>query len=235
MLKKDAAISTKLINISNTVYYRGASENKVLEEAIGRLGLGITKQYVYAIANRSIYLTANKDFHNYIEQLWIHSLSVAYASFFAYEVLELELKTDPFTAGLLHDIGKLVLLDIIGELSLHEERFMSMEEPELYSFLRQLHCKFGAVLLKRWKFPQAYINIAMYHNDIDKAEAITKDLLLVNFANNIVISSGYAFVPYKIVDLTDSDSMRFLKCDDTQLEEISNKTKEHLAMFHTMF
>lgn len=51
LLKQDAAISFKLISIANSVYYRGVVESKTLGQAISRLGLNTTRQYVEAVTN----------------------------------------------------------------------------------------------------------------------------------------------------------------------------------------
>ena len=90
LLKQDLAISSKLINISNSVYYRGMVKNSSLEDAINRLGLGTTRQYVEVITNRSLYTTNNPKYVKIMEKLWIHSLSCAYAAETITEILRME-------------------------------------------------------------------------------------------------------------------------------------------------
>ena len=99
LLKQDAAISSKLISVSNSAYYRGITESKNLGQAISRLGLKNAKRYVDAICNRSLYATKNKRYVTLLERLWEHSLACAYASQILDESLVLNLQDDAFYHG----------------------------------------------------------------------------------------------------------------------------------------
>ena len=206
LLKQDAAISSKLIGVANSVYYRGVVESKTLGQAISRLGLNTTRQYVEAITNRSLYTTKNKKFVEFIEKLWEHSLSCAYASQLVSEVLGLNLPDDAFTLGLLHDIGKLVLLQIFGELETKGQLKEEVDRGELFNALDTHHGKFGSALLKRWQFSSGYVQIAMYHENFEGADPIIKNLLVVHFANLLVKSMGYVLGQQTEIDVEDAGS-----------------------------
>ncbi len=70
------------------------------------------------VTYRALYTTKNEKFLELLDKLWEHSLSCAYASQATSEALKLELPDDAFTLGLLYDIGKLVLLQAVGELQM---------------------------------------------------------------------------------------------------------------------
>ncbi|MBE9547496.1 MAG: HDOD domain-containing protein, partial [Proteobacteria bacterium] len=184
-LKQDMAITSKLISVSNSAYYRGVSENKTLGQAISRLGLDTTRKYVEVISNRSLYVTTNKKFSESIEKLWEHALACAYASQIVSEILRLKLSEDAFTLGLLHDIGKLILLRIYSEFE------KEIDKTEMSKSLDVYHCEFGAILLKTWEFSDRYVQIAMCHDNLEKANPVSKELLVVHFANLLVKSMGY--------------------------------------------
>ena len=84
ILKRDVAITVKLISVANSSYYRGVTEVKSLEDALGRLGLYITRRYVDAISSKELYITKSQRFAKYVEKLWTHSYSCA----LAYETLK---------------------------------------------------------------------------------------------------------------------------------------------------
>ena len=225
LLSKDMAISSKLISISNTAYYRGVEENKNLTQAIGRLGIDTTQQYVEAILNRSLYITKKKDFAEYIESLWQHSLSCAYAAQILKEMLSLSLGEDAFTLGLLHDIGKLVLFKIIAELQLKKKLDDTMDHSEILEIVDENHYKFGASVLKMWTFPDEYIRTATYHDDLDAADNITEDLLIINFANKLVKSMGYVQGEAIEIDLSSLDSASSLNLDENTIDSTKDKLK----------
>jgi len=235
LLKQDAAISFKLISVANSVYYRGVVEKKTVGQAVSRLGLNTTRQYVEAISNRALYTTTNKKFVELIEKLWEHSLSCAYASQIVSEVLKLKLECDAFTMGLLHDIGKLILLQVFGELEIKGKLGEEVSKVELLNDLDTHHGKFGVALLKRWQFSNGYLQIAMYHDNLDDADPISKDLLVVHFANLLVKSMGYDLGQQAEIDLEDAESTGVLRLESTMIDEIKDQVKGRMEEMGGIF
>jgi HD-like signal output (HDOD) protein/DNA-binding NarL/FixJ family response regulator len=191
LLRKDPAISSKIISISNSSYYRGLTVNITMEQAVSRLGLIVTKQTVDAISNRSLYLGTNPKYAEVMEVLWEHALSCAHACQVITETKGIKLSDDPFTLGLLHDIGKLMLLRVIGEMEKNEKNGKGMDINEVVSSIEAHHGKTGAVLLKRWAFPGIFMKVAVFHDDIGAASEPGNELLVVQLANVLVKSIGY--------------------------------------------
>lgn len=235
LLQQDAAISCKLISVSNSVYYGGLTENKTLGQAVARLGLTTTRQYVDAISNRALYVTKNKKFLEFIEKLWEHSLSCAYASQIVSEVLKLQLPDDAFTLGLMHDIGKLVLFQAVGELQRRKKLGKNVDTVELYNTVDTHHNKFGAALLKKWKFSSGYVQIAAYHDNLEEADPISKELLVVHFANLLVKSMGYDQTQQAEIDVEDAESTRLLRLNSTMIAQVKDQVKGRMEEMRGIF
>jgi HD-like signal output (HDOD) protein/AmiR/NasT family two-component response regulator len=235
LLKQDVAISSKLISISNTAYYRGMTENKTLEQAIGRLGMGTTRQYVELISNRALYYTANGSFTGSITKLWTHSLSCSHACQITAETLGLDLKNDPFTMGLLHDIGRLLLLKIVSELELQGKFNQEDDGTDLLKTLQTFHGKFGAILLKKWGFPEEFLNIAMYHDDLRNADSLSGELLTVHFANLLAKSMGYGQNSDDDSSIENAESIPLLHVEPSMVLEIKNRVKELMESTEELF
>jgi len=116
LIRNDIAISAELIRRSNSAYYRGFVANKSLEQAVARMGYDAVVQVVAELSIRKFFTMRTQKFRSLVENLWKHSISSAYAAEFMSKILKLDLKGDPFLLGLLHDIGKLVLLQIIADM-----------------------------------------------------------------------------------------------------------------------
>ena len=228
LLKQDMAISFKLISVSNSVYYRGVVENKTLGQAISRLGLNTAKRYVDAISTRALYTTKNKKYAVLIEKLWEHSLSCAYASQIVSEVCKLRLQDDTFTVGLLHDIGKLVLLQVIGELEIKAKLEQKIDTIELFETMDTYHGKFGFAVLKKWGFSPGFTKIALYHDNLEEADHISQELLVVHFANLLVKSMGYDLAEKAEIDVEGAESTRQLRLDSTIVNEVKGQVKERM-------
>ncbi len=228
LLKQDAAISSKLISISNSSYYRGVVENKTLDQAIGRLGLETTRQTVNAIANRSLYVTRNKKYTDIMEALWEHSLSCAYASQLILESLNLTLRDDAFTMGLFHDIGKLVLVEVVGEIEEKDETGQEIDPLELFETMDAYHGQTGSALLKKWGFSPRFISVAEYHDDPAGSDTITDELKLVYCANLLVKTMGYGQREPLKIDLAADAVAQELGLDEMKIAEVKKNVTEQM-------
>ncbi|MFH1351122.1 MAG: HDOD domain-containing protein [Pseudomonadota bacterium] len=235
LLKQDVAITSKLIGVANSAYYRGFSEIKTLAQAVSRLGLTTTKQYVEAICNRSLYTTNNKKFLEFVEKLWEHSLSCAYASQIISEILKLRLPDDAFTLGLLHDIGRLLLLQIFGELEGRGQLGEEFSEIDMFKDIDEYHGRFGAALLKRWEFSKRYIQIALYHDNLEPAPTVSEELLVVNLANLLVKSMGSDQDQQAEIDVEGATSTRQLELDSKMIAEVKDKVKNLMDEMKEIF
>ena len=209
-LKQDAAISSKLISISNSVYYRGVVENETVEQAIGRLGLQTTKQTVDTISQRSLYIASKAEYSGIIEELWEHSLSCAHACQLISEKLKVRIKGDLFTMGLLHDIGKLFLIQVVGEMGKDAQDTDTPSADDLEIWLKEHHCKAGAALLAKWGFPAEFIRAALHHEDLSGADTLTDELLMVYLSNELIKSSVPFEEDQKLAELLKNESVQRL-------------------------
>jgi HD-like signal output (HDOD) protein/DNA-binding NarL/FixJ family response regulator len=235
LLKRDIAISSKLISVSNSVYYRGVVENKTLEQAVSRLGLNTTRQYVEAISNRALYTATNKRYLAPIEELWEHSLSCAYASQIVSELIRQKQPDELFTMGLLHDIGKLVILQIVGELEVKGKLVEEVDRVELLDTLERYHGKFGATLLRKWQFSNVYTQIAIYHDNLEESDPISKEVLIVHFANLLVKSMGYGQLQKAEMDLEEVESTRLLKLNSMMISQVRDQIRVRMDEMRDIF
>lgn len=235
LLKQDVAIASTLINVSNSAFYKGVEENKSLESAISRLGLGTTRQYVEVISNRSLYTTQNKRFAKIMENLWSHSLACAFASEQVADILNLKTENDTFTLGLIHDIGKLVLLQIIGELEIKGKFDGDLDDKKLFETLRSFHGRFGGVLLKRWAFTEDFIQVAMYHDTIEQVKDPSTDFLIVHFANILVNSMGFSLTKESKGEPEESKSFHQLRLRSEEVDRIREEVVKYINEIKNVF
>jgi HD-like signal output (HDOD) protein/ActR/RegA family two-component response regulator len=239
LLKQDVSISSQLISISNSVYFQGMVENITVEQAITRLGLITARKYVVIICNRSLYVTQKKKNMEWMERLWKHSLCSGLAAQFVCEMTHQKQSEELFSMGLFHDIGKLILLQIMAELDVDivDDITDEDERTELFSMISCNHGAFGAMLLKRWGFSKLYQQIAMNHDNPENADPISRELLIVNFANIVSKSMGYCLQE----TLTDEEkiepalSTNLLKIDAPTIATIKAKIQEHMNSLQQVF
>jgi len=243
LLKKDVAIAAELIRMSNSAYYRGFMENKSLAQAISRLGAAATEQAVAELTGREFVTMKTRKYRTLIERIWKHSIACAYASEITANLLDLKLAADPFSLGLLHDIGKLALLQIIADMERKGKLNGGIPTAKLIDTLSAHHCVFGAKLLEKWKYADSYIKGASNHedlapdNDEGKEEKPPKEILIVRFANMAAKSMGYSLEEkdYSDLDLENIDSACQLKLNLIKITKLKEKLTEEMRGVMELF
>ncbi len=231
IIEMDPTITSKLINISNSPYYRGLDKNKTLEKAIIRLGIEETKNYVFVISNRNLFNSEDPMFEEILGKLWEHSLATGGCARIMAARLGLPNPEGFFTMGLLHDIGKLLLIKILMEIA--RER-TDIDRASIDEALDSLHAQFGATLLSSWMFPDEFQQISLYHNELSKADAITKELIVVHFSNLLVRKLGFSMKEDDGTDLTDIESAGLLNLNHETISSISNEVHDHVKEIKNM-
>lgn len=114
IIRQDQAIAIKILNIANSAMFGGLQEIKDLNAACARLGTRTIANAVQAVANGNLYITGNQVFRERMQQLWRHALATAHCSYEIANVLAEPRSDELFVAGLIHDIGRAVLLDVVA-------------------------------------------------------------------------------------------------------------------------
>ena len=247
LLKKDMAIAAEIIRRSNSAYYKGFVANKSLEQAVSRLGYNAIVQVVTELSFREFFTMKTEKFRSLIENLWKHSISCAYAAEFVSKLLKLDVKGDPFLMGLLHDIGKLVLLQIIGDMERKRKFNDGLHPIMLVNILEDYHCQIGAKLLEKWKFDECYIYTALHHNSPvpspaagaqrEKDTAYRAELMAVQLASQIVNWMGYDILASgpADTDLNDVAIIQHLNMQPVRIAETKEQVTQRMNEIQDLF
>jgi HD-like signal output (HDOD) protein/FixJ family two-component response regulator len=229
LLKQDIGISSKLIRMSNSVYYRGRQLNNTIEAAIGRLGLTTTEQLVCALSSRTMFKFRQEQYRRRFEKLWTHSLACAYASEIVAAHKGYEFWDEAFNMGLFHDIGRLGLLQIISDLSASDYHSQKIDSRSIEETLDQHHPKFGAGILAKWGFQQEYTTIAELHHEPQSAPDDAPALWVVHLSNFIAFSAGYGSSEEDVpMDTATVESAQVLNITEPMIQEIQLQVRKKM-------
>lgn len=228
LLRQDPAISAKLISVSNTPIYRGVEKNTSLKQAINRLGVKTTQQYVTAICNRTLYTSADRKYSSLLERMWKHSLACACASEIVATRQGERATEKNFLMGLFHDIGKLLLLQVLSELE-REDRFEAeLNSAQIRQIFPRFHADFGAALLKKWGFTEEYMKVVKYHHKPERAGFDNEMIMLVHGANMLVKTIGYGLAEWTPFLPQDREIERILRIEFGTLSDIKEQVKQRM-------
>ena len=224
VIEKDPVISLRLISVANSPIYRGVSEIQNVKAALPRLGLKETLSIVLTIANKSLYSTDNVQFKILMDKLWVHSLATAYGAKLIAQNLKLADAEKFFLMGLTHDIGKILLLKAFTDVS--KEKDLNMNA--VAANIQEAHLSLGSLLLKRWKFDNAFINVLTHHEDKELSSDTGKEILVIHLANMLTRHIGFSLHD-DVINLAALDSALLLKMKPASTEEIAENIKEIIS------
>jgi putative nucleotidyltransferase with HDIG domain len=165
-----------------------------------------------------------------VQALWLHSLAIALALRTLSRAMPRNtrpLDDEIFLAGLLHDIGYMVLnhLDqkssdeLHSRLAAEKDRSSAEIENEL---LDMNHCELGAELARYWELPDTLVAVLRYHHDPDNEHAAVGQPLvsMVNLAEKVLSSFG---ISEHAAPQTDNDEWQALGIDPQQAYELTEQ------------
>jgi putative nucleotidyltransferase with HDIG domain len=226
IIKADPALTMRLIGISNSAYYRGAIATKNLEDAIMRLGMRETQNYLLLLTTRSLFESDTPPFKALLDGLWIHSLATAEAARLLGKQLEFPDLNQLFTLGMLHDMGKLLLLQVLYELNRNGRE---MDKANIMSIVDSQHMAFGAALMRKWNMPSEFSYTAEQHHTLAEGGSYTRQFLIVCLANLITRKPGFSLKEDDGEDLVASYPARSLGVDAAMIDRVSEDMQAYVA------
>jgi putative nucleotidyltransferase with HDIG domain len=202
LIRIDPALTAALFRVSSSATFSGGQRAKTLTEAVGRLGMREVYRVILEIVTAPALKAKEAELIGRVD-LWRHSLATAVAAQTLAEHLTTEDPEVVFSAGLLHDIGKTVLvragraqyLKLLEGCAATNESADSAEK-DLYGFD---HAELGAELLRSWKFPdQIVAGVGGHHNFLTSRKDHQRTAALVSVGNIIAyrLGAGNGAPPY---------------------------------------
>jgi len=160
MLKRDAALSAHVLRIVNSPVYSPRAQIVSLQQAVARVGAVKIREIALVIACRTGVFKA-KGYEKQIDEVFSHSIGTA---LFAQEIARNTRNNveDAFLCGLLHDVGRPVLLQALVTL-LRDAKVVADTEAVL-GLVAELHEAAGSALAKAWKLPETVVSALAKHH-----------------------------------------------------------------------
>jgi putative nucleotidyltransferase with HDIG domain len=187
VVSKDQVLASRLLGLANSAYFASMSEISTVQEAIVRMGtaavrnLVVTVCYYSRMQDRNVYGDRGKP-------LLEHGIGTASMARLVAEWTGLD-EEEAFMYGLLHDIGKLVILK-----AAHDVRRQSghpIPEEVIDRVITELHATIGAHVLHRWRLPSMLDEPIIFHHDWTLASVEPKKAAVTYLANRL--SHRYGF------------------------------------------
>ncbi|MCD0463484.1 HDOD domain-containing protein [Roseiconus lacunae] len=168
VIERDVKLATETLKISNSVIFSASTPVVSLRQAVVRLGLKQVRNLIISSSAASLMKNMPLEQEWVREIVWQHSFRTATVASHLNQKMRFGFEGEEFTAGLLHDFGRLLLAVAAPEDFAEADPMSFEEESEFLSRERQVlgidHCQFGAWFAEYNKLPRSLVAVIELHH-----------------------------------------------------------------------
>jgi putative nucleotidyltransferase with HDIG domain len=236
LLAEDQALTAKLLKLANSAYYGFAGEVASVTQAVVMLGFGGVRDVALSASVIDLFKGEAGEGDELVQlfpvgQFWEHSIGVGVACREIARRLRLPNPEEVFVAGLLHDIGKLIMLehtaaDLLKVLRTCRDEDCTFVRAEAQHELN--HAALGRLLVEQWKLPKRISEPVGFHHLIRPHRATARVAAVVQFADAFtrargVGRSGDDYIPavqpeaYELLGIEELDLSALIEVFDEEM------------------
>jgi putative nucleotidyltransferase with HDIG domain len=226
----DQGLSSKVLKIANSAFYGRISQVVKISESVVVIGMSNIKSMLYAIFMDQLYSGGSKD-NEVLVDLWKHSISSALMSQKIMEHNNPVQKDAAYTAGLLHDIGELIIFkyeprlfyEMLSEIKAGGGLTRMVVEETMMGFS---HADLGAAMARKWNLPTTIKNGIFFHHSVGDSDVDQMVISAVNVADCFCASAGMGGTDVlpkgkKVRDIIAPEALELFKLDPKKIEDLA--------------
>ena len=215
----DPALTARILRLANSPIYFLQRKVTSIQQAINVIGVkSLYDMLMISVAADSFSYELRNSIAGRI--IWEHSLAVALCARDLSMKMGLRGSEEVFICGLLHDIGKLMLLHVEPDkysniLEITSEEEMLSWEVETFGYD---HSEIAAIIARAWKLPDDIGRTILNHHNASSEGGFGIVAHLINLADIVANVNGFGLRLEEPELITSSYSKSFLKLSDDQIE-----------------
>lgn len=204
IISKDVGMAAKILQLANSAFISARGHVSSLREAVCLIGAETVRSLTLSIHVFSQF-DRNSSTAHYLPSLWDHSVSVARL---AQKIAVAETRNkaageESFTSGLLHDLGKIVLMAEMPQEYKHVVERMDLKTQGIrdleIEFAGCPHEEIGACLMSTWGLPKTIVDaVEFHHRPLESGQSAFTALTAVHCADAIATEADRAPVNHDI-------------------------------------
>ena len=234
LITHEPSLTAQILRASNSAAFGGEQASTDIFEAVTRMGFFQVYCLVVALCGARTKSIEGAEKGINVDELWRHSVAAAVSTSIVADASN-QSKEVAFTAGLLHDIGKLVLASVGREryaavIVRAKNDNVSLTSVERVVFIID-HSELGGELMHRWTLPPDVVAAVRYHHDLASAppfDKLTAAVQLGDMLAHQLLKDDQGgtdiFAPatdaLKVLRLKDEDFPQLLAKSQAELENV---------------
>lgn len=229
LIETDQGIATKVLKVANSSFYGMSGKISSISHASVVLGHEILGEVV-TLAGAEGILDGKLPGYGYdSKDLWKHSLAVAFGSKIIANLKNPDLAKEAHMAGLIHDVGKIILDCYIVEQKEEIESFLEKQEKTFLDAESQYfgfnHAQIASEVCKKWNLPES-LNFALKHHHRPGNSGGNELCYILHMADYIAILSGIGYDSDDTLYELEEGTMNHLNITNEDVSEIVLKVTE---------
>ena len=187
IIKADQAVSSKVLKLVNSAFYGLSGKVGTISQGIVILGFSTVRNIILSLSVLDL-LPKDADLGEFdISDLWKHSLGCAIISRVFAQRIGIKDPEEVFIAGLLHDIGKIIIAKLFREefvtilKTTHQEKKLFIDAER--DVLGTTHDQIGGMLAKNWQLPATLSESISFHHNGEKTMKHAKLVYTIKLAD----------------------------------------------------
>jgi putative nucleotidyltransferase with HDIG domain len=234
VIETDQAIAAKVLRIANSAYYGMRGKISSVQHASVVLGFKTLGEIV-TIAGAQDSLDRKLPGYGYdTKDLWEHSLAVAFGAKIIAGMKNQALVNEAYTAGLIHDVGKIILDPYVLEQKDEIEFYMENEEKTFLDaenhFFAFNHAEIAFEICNNWSFPEN-INIAIKGHHNPSSSESTDLSYILHMADHTARFIGIGYDEDDFLYALEEGTMAYLGFKQQDMSDIVFMITENMKNF----
>jgi putative nucleotidyltransferase with HDIG domain len=235
VVRTDVVLSAKMLALVNSAYFAPPSPVESLNEALFFLGYEQVHRLAVAIGLGGIMNRKAAGYAMDEGEFWRHSLLTAKAGELVARDWRKSEGNVGYTAGLLHDIGKLVLNQTLDRGAQEEMRRAIEERGQAglvaeQNLLGTNHAEVGAALLRKWSLSEHIVEAVEFHHEQAGSEERLPAVIALADGMAHMAASGVS----GLTETTEKDLLERLQIERTKYEELLGEVSAALEEIETV-
>jgi len=177
VILRDPALTARLLKLANSVIYGQARKVMTVNQAIVLLGFRAVKSLALSTAVYDVFSTHSDFSEKQLKVFWRHCLETATFAQLLASRINYPVQEEAFVAGLLHDIGLVILSNVFGKEYRH-----ILRDPLRHGGITDAedqrlginHADAAAFLFADWGMPDALVDAIRHHHIVGEEEDLEK-------------------------------------------------------------
>ncbi len=228
VISRDAGLTARLLKIVNSSFYGFPSKIETVSRAVTVIGLRELRGLVLAASAVETFSKIPTEVLNRV-YFWRHSVYCGVVAQLVAEECKVLHSERLFVAGLLHDIGKLIIAHRLAEKMKIIKQRVAAEQRVDYEIEREElgfdHADVGGALLREWKMPPTLCDAVYFHHHPADATDSLMDAGIIHLANHVtgMAEEGLDVDIETIIQPIDERIWGVLAADASVIETVSRK------------